>query len=221
MASTGRDMHSSAAAPLPAESPSYTLSELYIQKKDLPQYKQIDHAAKRRERETREIIEAARRVGLKEEAVRANIRSLTALLPDFAPNLDKMPASGWVKLLSDVPRVASVLIELKAAYPRANLSLIINKRPKVLLLPLGQVRQQAEQVRSLLSKVDGEGEVDAMMEAVPGLMEPPALVDCLGSLQRWFPGEDPVQVLRRNPTIMLNLNESDIAAEPTYDWTST
>ena len=37
-------------------------------------------------------------------------------------------------------------------------------------------------------------EVAAVMEAVPYLLEPRALLQSLGNLQRWFPSQDPITV---------------------------
>ena len=46
----------------------------------------------------------------------------------------------------------------------------------------------------MLARLDGEGEVDAVIEAVPYLLYPPALLQSLSNLQTWFPLQDPIEV---------------------------
>lgn len=50
------------------------------------------------------------------------------------------------------------------------------------------------QVKQMLARLDGEGEVDAVIEAVPYLLYPPALLQSLSNLQTWFPLQDPIEV---------------------------
>lgn len=70
------------------------------------------------------IAQAAKRSGLSESTVRENISYLESLLPDLQPNLDKMRAGDWVKLIADVQRVAATVIVLKGAFPAANVSAV-------------------------------------------------------------------------------------------------
>lgn len=53
----------------------------------------IDHALKRRERETKEVVSTAKRVGLGEAAVRKALGELEALLPELYPNLVRSKAA--------------------------------------------------------------------------------------------------------------------------------
>ena len=46
----------------------------------------------------------------------------------------------------------------------------------------------------MLSAVDGEGELDSIVEAVPYLLSPRELRQSLKALQTWFPSNDPVEV---------------------------
>lgn len=70
------------------------------------------------------IAQAAKRSGLSESIVRENISYLESLLPDLQPNLDKMRAGDWVKLIANVQRVAATVIVLKGAFPAANVSAV-------------------------------------------------------------------------------------------------
>ena len=49
-------------------------------------------------------------------------------------------------------------------------------------------------VRAILGSKCSEAEVAAIIEAVPYLTDPRALVQSLANLQRWFPSQDPVEV---------------------------
>lgn len=55
------------------------------------------------------MLQAGRRFGLTEEVIRANLATLQTLLPDMAPNLDRMKASDWVGDAGlDLPRCVSM-----------------------------------------------------------------------------------------------------------------
>lgn len=54
------------------------------------------------------------------------------------------PCNHRAKLLADVQHVASVLIVLKAAFPRADVSKVVSRMPKLLLLPLSQLQDDAD-----------------------------------------------------------------------------
>ena len=57
------------------------------------------------------------------------------------------------KLLADVNRVATTIIALRGAYPRANLSAIISRTPKMLLQEPARLRADAEKVRPELAEL--------------------------------------------------------------------
>lgn len=63
------------------------------------------------------------------------------------------------------------------------------------------------QVKSLLQRADN---VDIIIQAVPELSDPATLNRSLGYLAASFPGQDPVALLQENPTILLNLGESNV-----------
>lgn len=194
----------------------YTVSSMYIPKHQQPTFVQLDHEARRRERDVKEIVEASKKLGIAEEAVRSNIKALTQLLPDIYPDMNRMRASDWAKVVSDTNKVASVLIVLKSAFPAANVSSIISKLPRILLQSLDEVQGNAEKVKQLLASVDGEGEVDRIIEAVPSLSQPKELQQALSNLKSWFPAQDPIELLRSNPLILNNVGESSTEPDPSY-----
>eukprot|EP00775_Hariotina_reticulata_P001517 gene1517-1853_t len=87
------------------------------------------------------------------------------------------------------------------------------RTPKLLLKPLQQIQQDAQQVRTMLQKVD---DIDAIIEAVPYLMDPAQLVQSLANLARWFPNRDPFEMLQKNPQMLVNIEEADLEADPLY-----
>lgn len=57
-----------------------------------------------------------------------------------------------------------------------------------------RISQHACQVKRILSSVDKPGELDAIIEAVPQLLDPRQLALSLSNLARWFPSQHPVEV---------------------------
>jgi hypothetical protein len=59
-------------------------------------------------------------------------------------------------------------------------------------------------------------DIDAVIEVVPDLMRPSALASAIASLQRWFPRQDAFALLQKNPRLLSEVAEADLAADPTY-----
>lgn len=89
---------------------------------------------------------------MSKQQVLDNVASIESLLPDLSPNLDKMKASDWVKLLKDPNRVATMLVMLKSYYPNANVSKIISRNPKILLQDVNKMEGDAKKVGSVRSR---------------------------------------------------------------------
>jgi len=188
---------------------------MYLPKRNVQPFVQLDHVARRREKEVSEIAASAKRLkGMSRDQVEANIKALESLLPDLAPNLDKMKASDWVRLISDVNRVALMLVMLKSYYPNANVSSIISRNPKILLRDVAAMEEDAQKVRALVG--DRLANLDAVIEACPDLMNPAQLALSLHNLQRWFPLQEPFELLQKNPGLLNNIEEGDLAPDPTY-----
>ncbi|GBF93070.1 hypothetical protein Rsub_05681 [Raphidocelis subcapitata] len=192
----------------------HTLTSLYTPKVQLAPHQQIDHAARRRERELREIAEAGRKLGVSEAAVRSNARALETLVPGLAPNLDKMRASDWARLLADTGPAVAAVIALRAAFPTADLAAMIGRQPRLLLRAPDALAADAGQVRSMLSRCP---DVDSIVQEVPDLLNPRELEQALAYLARTFPKEDTLALLQANPSILNNIGgEVDVEANAEY-----
>lgn len=56
---------------------------------------------------------------------------------------------------------------------------------------------------------------DAVIQAVPSLLSPLELHRALSNLAAWFPSQAALAVLATNPTLLLNIEEADLDADPT------
>jgi hypothetical protein len=65
----------------------------------------------------------------------------------------------------------------------------------------------------MLSKVE---DIDAIMEAVPYLLDPQQLAQSLANLKKWFPNQDTLEMLQKNPKLLINIEEADLEADPLY-----
>jgi len=73
--------------------------------------------------------------------------------------------------------------------------------------------------RALLDPTPGRddpGAVDACVEFVPDLCTPCGVATALSLLRQWHPARDPYALLRADPTLLVNQDESDLAADPSY-----
>ncbi|GIL83261.1 hypothetical protein Vretimale_11371 [Volvox reticuliferus] len=181
--------------------------------------------ARRKQRVTTEIVEAARtaRVAATPEEIRAGLETLESLVPGFTPNLDTLKASEWARLAADARAVASKIILLKSHYPRLDLARVLVAQPKLLLQSPEQLDRSARQVRSLLSRAK---DLERLLAAEPALMEPRALVSVLITVTKWYYLEkDPVEVLEADPDLVRRAQDYDVPFEPVYmdeqgNWTA-
>ncbi|WIA41508.1 hypothetical protein OEZ86_008879 [Tetradesmus obliquus] len=192
---------------------NHTLSSLYLKKDKVEPFQQLDLAARRRKRELAEMTAAAAKQGTSAEVIEANLGKLQQLVPGLAPNLDQMKASDWASILKDVDRVVALVICLKTAYPKVDIARLLQRMPKLLMKPLEQVQADAQQVKALLSRVQ---DIDAIIDAVPYLINPAEVQQSLANLARWFPNQDPFALLQSNPTLLVNIEEADLEADPLY-----
>lgn len=65
----------------------------------------------------------------------------------------------------------------------------------------------------MLARVE---DMDSIINAVPYLLDPQQLQQSLVNLSRWFPNQDPFDVLQKNPTMLVNIEEADLEADPLY-----
>ncbi|GFR48915.1 hypothetical protein Agub_g10865 [Astrephomene gubernaculifera] len=183
--------------------------------------------ARRRERVTAEIIQAASRARLpaSPDQLRWGLAALESLLPGgaLAPNLDTLGAVDWARLATDPASVASKLVLLKSHYPRLDLGPALAVQPRLLMRPAEQLEREARQVRSLLS---GAADPERLLSAVPELLSPALLVSVLVSINKWFHLErDPLEVLEADPDIVrraqvrMAMHRSGTCRWTLYSWT--
>ncbi|KAG1672362.1 hypothetical protein FOA52_010980 [Chlamydomonas sp. UWO 241] len=196
-----------------------TMSQLYTAVEDRPVAIPLEeHEERRRRRDTADIVEAAARKGMSREAVVSAISQMHALLPDIV-NLDRIKASDWVKVLSDVGAVAAKLVVLKSVFPGASALRIVTKCPKMLLLTTQRVQSDAEQVAHVLANVPAR---DSIMEAAPDCATPEGLARALSALKAAMPSADPLEVLAKTPDVLYSLGgEGNIEDSAEYGELST
>ncbi|GAX73488.1 hypothetical protein CEUSTIGMA_g940.t1 [Chlamydomonas eustigma] len=194
-----------------------SMAELYAVERP-PAIPLEEHERRRRIRYAAEIVEAAVRIGKSEAFIRERLAEIDAVFPDLI-NLHKMKASDWVLVVSDVDAVAQKLVTIKSVFPKANAFKIVASLPKLLLKPAEMLRLEAEKSRKQLSSLSNP---DAVVEAVPELVDPVTLARAISSLRAAMPTQDPLQILDANPEVLLSLgSEADIKDSAEYGELST
>jgi hypothetical protein len=172
---------------------AFTISQLYGANAQRPPPVPLsEHEARRAKRDREDIIAASRRARVSAAAVEKGLTELEQLLPGLV-NLDRMKASEWASLAADVPTVAARLIALRTLYPKADAFAMVAARPRTLLLTEQQLETNAAEVKAMLR---GAASVDAIVEAVPELVESSQLSRSLVWLRQAFPSLDPVALLQ-------------------------
>lgn len=193
----------------------HTLGAVYLDQGKGQEIPTVDHHTRRRQRDIKEIAEAARKLNLTEAQVEENLNQLRLLLPGLTPNLFKMKAGEWAQVLAQVQGTATALIMFKSLYPGVDLIKVIARTPRLLLKDPTQMREDAAKVRQILKSLEQE-EFDAVIEAVPYLVDPQQLVQGLNNFKAWFPQQDPIDMLKADPTKLINVEEADLEADPIY-----
>jgi hypothetical protein len=175
----------------PRYTTAYSMAELYA--KDRPKAIPLtEFEQRRKKKDAQEIVDAA--VKKKGKAIEAEVReglaALEALLPDLV-NLFKMKPIDWATIALDVEQVAAKLVSLKTIFPVANAFKIVSKTPKMLLRSTADVTKDAQKVKEILSSLP---DPDAIIEAVPELVDPTSLARALSTIRGSFPNQDPLQV---------------------------
>lgn len=195
---------------------AYTMSQLYVSNRPKP-VPLTEYQQRRKEKDMKEIMDAAAKRGKNPLKVRESLEQLEVLLPGLI-NLYKMKASDWVAMGEDVNAMANKLVLLKTYYPQADIFRIVAQRPKTLMQSDAVIKDNAEKVKKLLGRAE---DPDAIIQSLPELMDPTSLSRALGYLQQQFPDQDPVHLLQKNPNLLLNLVESDVEDSAEYGELST
>lgn len=193
----------------------HNMPDLFKPKVKEQHFVEVDHVAKWKHKDVQEIAEAGRRLGLSEGAVQDALGQLAALLPGLQPNLFKMRAADWARVLANMSATAALLITFKSEYPGADASAAVAARPQMLLLDPARLRADAQQVRHMLSSL-GPADSDHIIQAVPSATDPRLLSSALANLAAMHPGADVLHMVAQDPTRLLQSDESDLDATPTY-----
>jgi hypothetical protein len=188
---------------------------------DIPK---VDWDARRRKREREEIAAAARRLpgGGNTTNTEQGLDALEALLPGVpVGSLDLLKASEWARVAADPPKAARCLLTLRAAFPKADAAAIIRRAPRLALLRSPEeIAQDAAAARAVLDASalgrDDPAAVDAAVELVPELATPKGVATAASQLKKWHPKHDPFELMRKDPTVLVNQDESDLEADPIY-----
>lgn len=130
------------------------------------------------------------------------VNQLLVVLPGLASSASSVRAADIVRLAICVPDVAQRLILLREAYPRADLSVIAVKYPKILLKDATTLQQDVEQVKQLLEACSDR---DRLLQEMPMLMDPECLRGVLDELQRLFgKTNNAALLLEGNPELALS-----------------
>ncbi|KIZ03652.1 hypothetical protein MNEG_4306 [Monoraphidium neglectum] len=177
----------------------------------------IDWAAKRRKRLVEDLSQAGRKMGGRysdPSAIEAGIEALELLIPGFQIDLERIKASEWVRIVTDPSSAAIKLVVLKTAYPGADLAKILQEKPGLLLQDVSVLESNARQVHSLL---EGARDRDALLTALPLLLEPRTLISVLITVEKWyFKKKDPIAVLEADPDLIRRAEACDVPLEPVY-----
>jgi len=176
----------------------------------------IDWVARRKQRTTGEVFEAARKAGMQctKENLGGGMQQLEDLIPGFTVDLEVMKASQWASLFLNVPEAAIRIVALKGHYPKADLARILQQKPQLMLADVAQLQSNAKQVKQLLQTAQ---DMDALLTELPGLLDPSLLISVLVTVDKWyFNKKDPVAVIEADPDLIRRAQACDIPFEPVY-----
>lgn len=151
-----------------------------------------------------------------EARLSSGLAALENLLPGWKIDLDAsgVKAADLASLALDPSQAASRVLALKALWPTADLTRIVQKKPAVLLDDAATLKANAAQVRQLLrTAVDA----DALVTAIPELLSPRMALSCLLTVAKWyFNRRDPVEVLEKDPGLIERASMADMPLEPVF-----
>lgn len=152
---------------------------------------------------TRQLIKlhVARKLDKDVVWVDGKLDELAVLLPDMVGKLERMRADLVLQLVADTDGVARKLVALRSVVPTANLSDMFSRNPSLLLeITVEQVQVQVDALRAALPGVD----VEKLLDREPLLLRADIRA-VLDDIRRILPNADPVAVLLKDPTIVLDM----------------
>mmetsp|Transcript_25853 Transcript_25853/g.70125 ORF Transcript_25853/g.70125 Transcript_25853/m.70125 type:complete len:274 (+) Transcript_25853:1986-2807(+) len=143
---------------------------------------------------------AASELQLSDEQMDQRLEQLAVLLPGLVPRLMNAPPKLVAKAAANVGGVAARLLELKQAFPQADILTMVNNRLSLLAddeYLSGQFSKVAERLGQLLPGIN----VGAFVAEYPLVLDVDDFERAIEDVKMM--GLDPVRMLRSNPSIVL------------------
>ncbi|KAL6754146.1 hypothetical protein V8C86DRAFT_2710111 [Haematococcus lacustris] len=145
---------------------------------------------------------ASDELGVSDEEMEWRLQQLAVLLPGLVPRLLRAPAKLVARAAAQLNIIAGRLMRLKAAFPGADCSRMVNNRMSLLLDDdMVEVEQAALRLRQLLPGMN----VDAFVTDYPLVLDTDCLERALEDCRLLLPGVDPVVLLRVEPERVVSL----------------
>ncbi|KAJ9534923.1 hypothetical protein QJQ45_029583 [Haematococcus lacustris] len=146
---------------------------------------------------------ASDELGVSDEEMEWRLQQLAVLLPGLVPRLLRAPAKLVARAAAQLNIIAGRLMRLKAAFPGADCSRMVNNRMSLLLDDdMAEVEQAALRLRQLLPGMN----VDAFVTDYPLVLDTDCLERALEDCRLLLPGVDPVVLLRVEPERVVSLH---------------
>jgi len=173
--------------------------------------------ARYRARRLKEVAAASGGADL--EAVIAGWAALEKLLVmepgSFTPAEGGMKDAEWASLALNIPTLIRRIIVLKTELPTLNIQELVARRPRLLTEDEEALRRRAVQAKRLLTDA-GAADVGALVSTLPDLLDPRQCASVLATMARWYPKENAVERLERDPDILLRAGERDQPLDPAF-----
>jgi len=160
------------------------------------------------------LLQIAVSKGYDENIFNESWSQLDSIVGAFTPDLDALKEEDWVTFVMDASLIARKIVVLKTFFPSLDVPRVLNKKPKLFLKDLEELRLVCEQVQHLLKEAPNPG---VILSETPDLFDPAMVASVLISFQRWFPKDDPVQKLQADGAgILQRAQDNDIPLDPVY-----
>ncbi|CAD7695303.1 unnamed protein product [Ostreobium quekettii] len=144
---------------------------------------------------------ASNQLKLSQEELELRLHELVSLVPDLGSKVHMLKPDLLAALLQDLDKAAHQMIRLKETFPDSNISLMVSKRPIMLLQDCDTIVIDARKVCALL-RVEN---LDSLVDKHPGLLDIEAVEEVLDELRRMMPsGTDVRKMLANDPTLLLS-----------------
>lgn len=129
------------------------------------------------------------------------LQDLHALLPEVAKRWRSLPADVFQALTTDPPATVLKLVQLRSWFPTADVSLMVSRRPSLLLDVEFEVIPAALQVLQDLFDTDA---IDHMVQEQP-LFLVEDIPRAVSHLNSWTSSADGASRLQKNPQLLLSI----------------